>query len=291
MVAATVDLADPRRPKRARHEQQLFGIASIVGVLLGWTGISVLAGTSPLTGERLVPNLFDIAAAYPKLANYWRGGFGLPAVQDGGTVDLVTATAALVDNSLATLFRLLAGLGIGLSAAVGLAIVLSWSETTRRMFHLPANLARMIPLVALSPLFNLWFGNSDLGSIVFVAFASFAIVFILATTSIGNVPAFYLDYASSLGAGRWRTYLTVVVPAALPNLRSGVLLALGFGWSMVIASEFLGQTVGLGNIVNRAQYFGQTTTLALVAVIAIIYAAVTLKVVSWAFGRLVQWSE
>jgi len=55
--------------------------------------------------------------------------------------------------------------------------LLGLSATMRRLFLLPAHLARMLPLLALLPLFNFWFGASDRGAIVFVAFGAFTIVF------------------------------------------------------------------------------------------------------------------
>jgi sulfonate transport system permease protein len=149
----------------------------------------------------------------------------------------------------------------------------------------------MLPLLAMSPLFALWFGNSDRGAIVFVAFGTFAIFFIVALTSIGNVEPHYEQYARALGAGRRMTYLGIVFPASIPGMRAAVVLSLGFGWSMVIAAEFLGQTSGLGRIVNQSKYFGQTTTMAVITVFIVIYAAVSFALVNRAFDWLVRWAE
>jgi sulfonate transport system permease protein len=161
----------------------------------------------------------------------------------------------------------------------------------RRIFIVPAHAARMLPLLALAPLFNLWFGSSDRGSIIFVAFATFAIVFVIALSAIQNVPAYYLHYAQSLGASRKRGYFTVVLPAALPHIRGGILLALGFGWSMVIASEFLGQTAGLGNIVNQAQLNGRTNTLSVVGLVVMIYGALSFLLATRVFDYVIRWHE
>ena len=110
-------------------------------------------------------------------------------------------------------------------------------------------------------------------------------------TALANVPSHYVEYARSLGAGRTRAYLSVVLPAGLPALRGGVLLALGFGWSMAIAAEFLGQDVGLGNIIVHAQEFGQTNTIAVVGVFVMVYGALSYRLGAWIFDYLVRWAE
>jgi ABC-type nitrate/sulfonate/bicarbonate transport system permease component len=83
----------------------------------------------------------------------------------------------------------------------------------------------------------------------------------------------------------------VVVPAALPSLRGGIMLALGFGWSMVIASEFLGQEVGLGNVINQAQYFGQTGIIALLGLYVLLCGSASYRFAGWSFGKLIKWAE
>lgn len=266
-------------------------IMSIFGVILLWQVVSLLAGRSPLTHQRLVPNVIDLARSFRSLAFYWPGGLGIGAVAQGGHPTIGTAVLSLIYNSVATMLRLIVGLALGSFLAVALAVIVGWSRPFRRMFLLPAHIARMFPLVALAPLFNLWFGSTEHGVIFFVAFASFAILFVVTLTSLANVPNEYFDYARSLGASRLRAYVTVVLPAGLPALRGGVLMALGFGWSMAIAAEFLGQTVGLGNIIDQAQQFGQTNTIAVVGVFVMIYGALSYRIAARIFDRLTRWAE
>lgn len=266
-------------------------VLAVIGLIAIWHLASELAGTTAVQDQRYVPNAADLVSGFDSLSNYWEGGFGVGATKEGNPETFAGAVLALGQNSLLTIFRLAAGLIIGACAAVALALVVSWSTLLRRSLLLPANTARMLPLLAMSPLFGLWFGNSERGAIIFVAFGTFAIFFVVALTAIGNVPEYYQQYARSLGASRPSTYIRVVFPASLPGLRAAVVLSLGFGWSMVIAAEFLGQTTGLGRIINQAEYFGHTTTLAVVTLFIAIYAAISFSVVNRAFGWLVRWAE
>jgi ABC-type nitrate/sulfonate/bicarbonate transport system permease component len=278
------------RPRMARRDRWI-SLAAIVATFGLWQLASLIAGRTAVTHEHLIPNVSDIWNSFDNLAYYWQGGWGVKATNVGGHVTFAGAVLALVSNSLATFARLAIGLTLGLLAAGLLAVIVCWSRTMRRILLLPAQAARMLPLLAMSPLFAIWFGNKQSGAVLFVAFACFAITFIVALTAIDNVPGYYAQYARSLGASRLRAYFTAVLPGAVPALRAGVMLALGFGWSMVIAAEFIGQNTGLGNIVNQAQEFGRTNTLAVLGVFIVIYAWASYKIAARVFDRLVVWAE
>ena len=69
------------------------------------------------------------------------------------------------------------------------------------------------------------------------------------------------------------------------------MLSLGFGWSMVIAAEFIGQTEGLGRVVLLANEYGHTSTLGVLALFIVIYAGVSYRLATAAFDYLVRWQE
>ena len=279
----------PDDPLRTRDRRLMMG--SVVALIVVWHLVALFAGRTSVTHQRYVPTVIDLFHAFKSLAFYWQGGLGVAAPADGGAVTYTAAVLSLVSNSLATIARLIVGLVVGIAFAGALASLISWSTVLRRMLLLPAHAARMLPLLAMSPVFGIWFGKSEKGAVLFIAFATFAIIFVVALTAISNVPGYYEQYARSLGASRLRAYLTGVLPAAVPALRGGIMLTLGFGWSMVIAAEFIGQDTGVGNIVNRAQNFGRTETLAVLGVFIVMYAWGSYKLASRGFDRLVRWAE
>jgi sulfonate transport system permease protein len=278
------------RTAAARRDRWI-SIGAIVGAFALWQLASLIFGRTSVTHEHKIPNVVDIWNSFDNLAFYWKGGLGVKATNVGGHVTFAGAVLALVSNSLATFARLAVGLLLGILMAGLLAVIICWARPLRRVLLLPAQAARMLPLLAMSPLFAIWFGNKQSGAVLFIAFACFAITFIVALSAIDAVPGYYAQYARSLGASRLRAYFTAVLPAAVPALRAGVMLALGFGWSMVIAAEFIGQNTGLGNIVNQAQQFGRTNTLAVLGVFIVIYAWGSYKLAARAFDRLVVWAE
>jgi sulfonate transport system permease protein len=154
---------------------------------------------------------------------------------------------------------------------------------------LPGQVARTFPLLALIPLFQLWFGLTFAGMMLFVAYAVGVILFTGTVNAVGNIPPVYLDYARTLGASRLRLYRTLVLPAMFPELRSSILLGLGMAWTAVVGAEFLGAQTGLGQIIVYSRQFGYVDRMFLVALILLLYAAATFVLFERASRRLTDW--
>lgn len=265
-------------------------LVTVVLMLVLWEGLSVLLGTNSFHEDTL-PSPQDLGSALKSLAYYWRGGLGVAATNTGGSVTWQGALLSLCYNSLETIFRAMAGFVVGIVAGLGLAIALSWSDVLRQMFGGPGHFSRTLPLLAIVPLFDLWFGNGELGAILFVALATFMLVFVVALESIEGVPAYYKAYARTQGASPARVYLGVVVPAAVPHMKGGVLLAFGFSWSAAIAAEFMGEQYGLGAIVVLAEEYGRYYTLMLIGIVAVFIAAIGYALMNRAFSWITRWAD
>jgi sulfonate transport system permease protein len=265
-------------------------LASLVLVVGAWLFASAVAGIDG-SGQRFVPGPVDLINSFDRFADYWPGGLGVASIQLGGKASAATVTLGWGYNTLLTLFLTVAGVVLGTVVSLALAVGVSWSSYVRRAASLPAHVGRLLPLLAMTALFALWFGDSHLGYIFFVAFTSFALVFPIALGAIANVPQYYSQYSRSLGAGAGRTYFEVVLPAALPPIRSGVLLAVGFGWSAAIAAEYVSAQYGLGHVVKNAEYFGRTGLLGLIALEALALAAISLYLTDRGLRWATRWAE
>ncbi|MEA2168265.1 MAG: sulfonate transport system permease protein [Solirubrobacteraceae bacterium] len=281
-------MATPRRFRLGRLRKTT--LLSLVVVVVLWIVVSLIAGRDG-SGQRMVPGPVDIVAAFKHFADYWPGGMGVRATQLGGHITVAGAILGFLYNTGLTLMHTIGGVVLGTAVAIGLAVAVSWSPNVRQAVSIPAHVGRLLPLLAMTSLFALWFGDSHLGVILFVAFTSFALVFPIALNSIGNVPAYYGQYARSLGASGRRTYFEVILPAGLPPIRSGVLLALGFGWSSAIAAEYITAQYGLGHIVKNAEYFARTGLLGLVGLVALLLAGASLYLADRGLRWLTRWAD
>lgn len=291
---ATGKIAASRKQKsrhRGPKDRPVMLTLSVLATLLLWNAASLLAGVSPITGDRLVPGTLDVIRSFPNLAYYAPGSPDALLASSGTGSSVGAALKSLLYHTGVSALRLVIGLAAGIAIACLAAVLISWNRTIRRAFMLPAQAFRMLPLLALAPLFGIWFGSGQTGTYAYLAFATFAVMFPVAVSAIDHVPGYYANYARSLGAGSARIYLSVVVPAALPDLRPGVLLSVAFGWSMVLAVEYISQGDGLGFIVSRAQEFSQINTLAVMGCILVIYGRFSYVAAARGFDRLVRWQE
>jgi sulfonate transport system permease protein len=265
-----------------------------LGVLLSlaalWQLASILIPFETVPGEPMVPGWqIIVTRTVISLADYWHGGLGIEAVAEGGARTYAGAALAILSNSWDTSLRLYTGLALGAAVGSIAGLAVSWSKWSRRMVALPAQVMRTFPLMALIPMFQLWFGMTFEGMVLFVAFGVGVVFFTGTVNAVGNVSDIYIDYARTLGAGRFEIYRSVILPAIFPELRSSILLGLGMAWTTVVAAEFLGAQTGLGQIIVYSQYFGYVDRMFLVALILLIYAAITYVLFERASRRLTEW--
>ena len=143
---------------------------------------------------------------------------GFSVFADGRSMnDWVKATGVIVQQSAISLLRLVSGGLLGVTAGIVTGMLIGYRPWIRALTEPVLLFIRTIPILALIPLFLVWFGGSETGNIIYIAFAVFAMVVINTIEAIRNVPPVYVQYARTLGASRYQAYRTVILPAMLPE--------------------------------------------------------------------------
>ena len=275
----------------ALSRQHLVSFSVFLGLALLWEILSFVYTVEAQPGEPMVAGWGTLfTRTLLSLSDYWQGGFGVPSVADGAARSYPAALLSIVFHSLATLARLASGLALGGVLGLALGLAVSWSPWSRRLVQLPTQFLRALPLLAMVPLFQLWFGTYFFGQVLFVSYGVGMIVFAGVVNAVRNVPQIYIDNARVLGASRAHLYRTVILPAILPAMRSVVLLSLGAGWGAVLAAEYLGAQSGLGYIIVYAQQFGLLDRMFLIALLFILYTSASYWAIERLFTRLLAWS-
>ncbi len=273
-----------------RRVRAFVSLGVVLALAALWQLVSILVPYESVPGEPMVPGWQVIfTRTFLSLADYWQGGLGVAAVAQGGERTYSGAILAILSHSLDTSLRLYSGLVLGAVAGTAVGLAVSWSKWSRRMVSLPAQILRTFPLMALIPMFQLWFGLTFKGMMLFVALAVGVIFFTGTVNAVANISGIYIEYARTQGASRLQIYRSVILPAMFPELRSSILLGLGMAWTAVIAAEFLGAQTGLGQIIVYSQYFGYADRMFLVALVLLIYAAITYALFERASRRLTEW--
>nr|WP_228487917.1 ABC transporter permease subunit [Rhodocyclus gracilis] len=154
--------------------------------------------------------------------------------------------------------RVLAGLLLACLTAIPLGLLMGVSRLARSVFDPPIEFYRPLPPLAYLPLIVIWFGIDETAKVLLIYLACFAPLVVSARAGVRSASAEQINAAQSLGATRWQVLRHVILPAALPEILTGVRIAVGFGWTTLVAAELVAATVGLGQLVMNASNFLRT---------------------------------
>jgi sulfonate transport system permease protein len=244
-----------------------------------WLGAASLSNDSS-GAPSLLPSPYDVITAIPRLSVF---------AGPGTEQTYANALWVIASNTWESATTLMVGLAIGGAFGVGFGLALGWSSKLRMVFEAPLLVVRVIPLLALLPLFLSWFGGTRSGSIAFVAFAVFSMLFVNTLEAIRNVSPLVQTYARTLGASMFRVYRTVVVPAIVPELIGGLRVVLGLAWAILLAAEFLASQSGIGHILILAQQYFDVSRMVLIVILIMVYSFALDRIVVHVGRRFSRW--
>ncbi|WP_334174462.1 ABC transporter permease subunit [Pseudoxanthobacter sp.] len=207
---------------------------AVIAALLGlWWLAAARAWVPPL----FLPAPWDVAG---RLVSVWQQGF---------------ADATLAEHLGASLGRVFAALLVAVAVAVPVGLAIGLSPVGRGLFDPVIEFLRPIPPLAYLPLVVIWLGIGEPAKVVVIALAMLAPVVISTAAGVRSVSASRINAARAFGATRWQVARFVVLPGALPDILTGIRIALGAGWSTLVAAELIAATRGLGFMIQSAANF------------------------------------
>jgi ABC-type nitrate/sulfonate/bicarbonate transport system permease component len=261
-------------------------IAGILSVLLVWEAAAhYLLRTNPFAESLFPPIERVLTDSLPGFAAFGVQ-LGSPRIMEPG---YGPALLVLAEQSAATITRLLIGTTAGIVLGILTGLAMGWSEWIRDLLDPPLELIRMVPSLALLPLFLLWFGGREIGTLLYIGLAIFMIVVISTLVAIRNLPRIHTDYARTLGATKRQVFQTVVVPGIVPGLVGAIRVALGSAWAIVLAGEYLAVPSGLGRLMVLSEMFFFTGRMIVIVILFMIYSAVLNLAFLAVARRLTRW--
>ena len=163
------------------------------------------------------------------------------------------AGATLVEHMLSSLGRF--GMGFGLAALIGvpLGLAMGWFRLLDDIVTPLFDGLRFIAPVAWVPFAALWFGTGIGGPTLIIFAGAFPPCLINAYRGAKNVDVRFLEAASMLGVGHFKTITEVLFPAAVPSIIAGLRIGAGLGWMSLVGAELIVASSGMGNLIVRAQ--------------------------------------
>lgn len=186
---------------------------------------------------------------------------------------------------LASLARDLAGFSIGAAAGIGIGTLIGMSRWADRLIGPTFHTLRQISLFAWLPLLSSWLDTGDASKVVFIALSAFYPVVLGSIEGVRSVTRAQAEVARVYAFDRTQVLTRLVLPAAAPQILTGLRLGLIYAWIATIGSEFLLANYGhgLGNIVFKGRA-GFNIELIIVGMLAI-------GLIGYAFNRLADLAE
>ncbi|OOM10701.1 ABC transporter permease [Clostridium saccharobutylicum] len=207
------------------------------------------------TGDRLIPVFFTLG-----LLILWQlvvsiGGiekYILPAPSDVIKV-IIKDFNVMLPHILITLYEGIVGFILSTIAALILAIIMDMSALVKKALYPLFVISQTIPIIALAPLFIIWFGFGTLPKIIVVILVCFFPIVISISDGLESVDKDFINHFKLMGASRIKVFLHLKLPYGMLSFFSGMRIAATYSIMGAVVGEWLGGDKGIGVYMTRAR--------------------------------------
>jgi NitT/TauT family transport system permease protein len=185
-----------------------------------------------------------------------------------GIIELVQK-GLLFKYIVASLFRVTWGFMLAVLIGVPAGLVLGWYTRAFQAFNPILQILRPISPIAWIPVAILWFGVSDAAPIFLIFLASVFPITVSAIAAVQNMQPVYLRAAQNFGLSQGELFRRVIFRASLPQIITGIRIALGVAWLVVVAAEMIAVNSGLGYLIIDARNAGKRYDLVVAGMVMI----------------------
>jgi NitT/TauT family transport system permease protein len=211
-----------------------------------------------------------------------------------GTVELVK-DGTMFDHISASLLRVAAGFLLAVVVALPLGLWMGRVTVVYTTLNPVFQILRPISPIAWIPIAILWFGIGDASPIFLIFISSVFPMVVQTATGVHGIEPRFLQAAENFGVPRWKLYLRVIWPAALPQVIVGMRISLGVAWLVVVAAEMIALRSGLGYMIIDARNAGNrydlvVSGMVVIGLIGLLLDALmrrleSLRSVQWRYAR------
>ncbi len=220
----------------------------------------------------------------------WISTLTLPRPSDVlATFGELYRTGALWDHLSISLSRLLVGSAIGVSAGIGLGLLIGLFSLIRAGLVPLVAAIFPIPEIALLPLFVTWFGIDEGLKYALIALGTFTPTVVATYGAVENVDRTLIRMGQSFGLSWLSIVRKIVLSGAMPGILSGLRISLAIGIILLVAAEMLGATHGVGAYILQAgSLYDLERLFAGVAILSVLGATVSF-LIGQIEGRVLDW--
>jgi len=158
----------------------------------------------------------------------------------------------LWEHTAVTLSEILLGLALGAATAIGVGTALGKSMVIERVLSPYIVAAQSVPILALAPLLDIWFGGGLLARVLICALIVFFPIAIATMVGIRSADPLLVELFRSLGATQAQRTTRLEIPSALPVIFGGLRVGVTLAVIGAVVAEWAGASSGLGVLINIA---------------------------------------
>jgi taurine transport system permease protein len=242
--------------------------------------LPIIAGTSVIA---VVLTVWHIAST-----SGWVSPVFLPPPGAIVTAFCRLVSTGYVDSTLlqhigASLGRVFSALFFSVLVGVPAGVLIATSPIGRGVLDPIVEFLRPLPPLAYLPLVIIWFGIGETSKILVIVLAMAPAIIISTASGIRSASKNQVNAARAFGASPLRLLRYVLLPAAVPSILTGVRIALGAGWTTLVAAELVAAGRGLGYMIQSAAQFLVTDV--------VIAGILVISAIAFAFEALLRFIE
>jgi NitT/TauT family transport system permease protein len=190
-----------------------------------------------------------VATMNPALSQFSNFGPGpafkaIPHMWDNGLIPKALQSSG---------YRLGMGLLIAIAIGVPIGIIMGRNKMFRDLTNSPFQLMRMISPLSWEPIAVIVFAGWDSAIIFLIAIAAVWPIMFSTAAGLSKVDPAWFKVARNLGAKPWQLVTEIIIPAIMFDVVTGIRLAVGVAWIVLVPAEFLGVTSGFGYTIEDAR--------------------------------------
>ncbi|MFE1748909.1 ABC transporter permease [Coleofasciculus sp. H7-2] len=234
------------RPRKMLSPSVFWRIGEEIPKNLAWT-LMVLSICIPVALWWIVSNSGIVAPLFlPTPAQVW------------GAFQRLLATGDLQKDIAYSLFRVLSGFFLAALISIPLGTLMGTFPSIRALMEPIIGIVRYMPAPAFIPLLILYFGLGEEPKILLIFIGTLFFNTLMVMDAVKFVPKELLETSYTLGGQRKQVLLQVIFPFILPSIIDAGRVNMAASWNLVIVSELVAATEGLGRRISVAQRFLKT---------------------------------
>lgn len=195
----------------------------------------------------------------------------------------------LAQHTWVTTYETIVGFVIAIVIGLAVAVVMVYSGGLEKTLYPVILFAQVVPKIAIAPLFIVWLGFGAAPKILVAVLMAFFPVVISGLAGLRSVDPEILQLTSTMGANRFKTFAKVRLPAALPELLSGLKVAATLAVTGAVVGEFVGANEGLGYVILQANGNLDTAMLFAALIIMSLMGVLLFGIIQIAEKFLIPW--